>query len=397
MAKKSTKKTTKKRSKKSASPLKTILAIVVALVALGLYVFTGQDPLGLFDDANLPGNQTTAPLIETTSGEWWDVYFTNPQGGDVTSLEGTVAAQLIQRINAAQQSIHIAAFEFNLTPVAEALIAAHQRGVDVRWITDDEYGLEEDEYEGHGQFAMLTEAGIPVRADDRSALMHNKFWIFDSQTVWTGSTNITQNGIGRNNNNVIVLQSVRLAAVYEREFEEMWNGEFGPTSTSTLSNQTVSLNDVPIQVLFAPEDDIIDNLIPVIESAQESIHFMTFSFTHDDLGQAVLNRAKAGVDVQGIFETRASETEFSEMPAMYCAGLAVRQDGNPGTFHHKVFIIDGKTLVTGSTNFSNNADESNDENSLVITEPEIAAQYLREFDRRWAEAEDPDPADMNCR
>ncbi|MBC8496185.1 MAG: hypothetical protein H8D37_00855 [Chloroflexi bacterium] len=138
-------------------------------------------------------------------------------------------------------------------------------------------------------------------------------------------------------------------------------------------------------------------LVSMIEEAQSSIRFMAFSFTYDDLGAAVLARAEAGLEVMGIFETRGSETEYSELPALYCAGVPARQDGNKGTFHHKVFIIDEQTVVTGSLNFSNNADESNDENVVIITNVDIAAQYLAEFERRWAEAEEPDAADMNCK
>jgi len=123
---------------------------------------------------------------------------------------------------------------------------------------------------------------------------------------------------------------------------------------------------------------------------------MAFSFTHDGMGAAVLARAKAGVDVRAIFETRGSETEYSEMPGFYCAGIPVRQDGNPGTFHHKVLVIDGETVVTGSFNFTENADDSNDENALVVTEAQIAAEYLREFERRWVEGREPDAADMRC-
>ena len=56
-------------------------------------------------------------------------------------------------------------------------------------------------------FAMLQSAGIEVKDDlGRSAFMHNKFWIFDGQVVWTGSTNITKNGIYDQNNNVIVIR-----------------------------------------------------------------------------------------------------------------------------------------------------------------------------------------------
>jgi phosphatidylserine/phosphatidylglycerophosphate/cardiolipin synthase-like enzyme len=292
---------------------------------------------------------------------------------------------------------HIAAFEFDLTPVAEALIAARKRGVEVLWVTDDEHGIEADEEEGEGLFARLTKARIKVKDDGREALMHNKFIVFDGQMVWTGSTNITANGNFRNNNNVVVVDSPDVAAIYEREFEEMWDGAFGTTSPSTVDDQAVTIDGTSVQILFAAEDEVASRLVPLIAGAQRNIRFMAFSFTHDDLGAAVAARAEAGVDVKGIFETRGSETEYSEMPALYCAGVSVRQDGNPGTFHHKVFVIDDQMVITGSFNFSNNADESNDENVFIVTHRDIAAQFVKEFERRWAEATEPDKSDVKCR
>ncbi len=76
-----------------------------------------------------------------------------------------MAEKLIDQINQAQKSIDIAAFEFNLTPIAEALLAAQARGVVVRWVTDDEHGLEADGEGDHGQFAMLENVGIEVKDD----------------------------------------------------------------------------------------------------------------------------------------------------------------------------------------------------------------------------------------
>lgn len=342
------------------------------------------------------GGQGVSPVITgssglTASGGWWQLMFTDPATND-----RTVINTLIDYINNAERSILIAAFEFNLTEVAEALIAAHERGVEVRWVTDDEHGIDADEDEGHGQFAMLEDAGIEVIDDGRSALMHNKFIIFDDELLWTGSTNLSQNDNFRNNNNVIVIASPEMAAIYTREFEEMWGGEFGPTSTSTVDQQFVTIEDTDIQVMFAAEDDVEPYIVNLINDAQESIYFMAFSFTSTPIGDAMLARAEAGVEVAGIFETRGSETEFSELPVLYCAGQAVRQDGNPGTFHHKVIVIDEGLVITGSFNFSQNATSSNDENALIIGNAEIAAQYLAEFSRRWAEARDPDPADITC-
>jgi len=353
--------------------------------------------LGLFSPTEEPAS-VAPPTLAGSGGDWWQVYFTDPQNvNNPDDLKGSVAEKLIEHIDNAQRSIHIAAFEFDLEPVADALITARERGVEVHWVTDDEYGIQADEDEGNDLFPKLEKAGVEVKADDRSALMHNKFWIFDGETVWTGSTNVTSNGIFRNNNNVLVIDSREAAEMYEREFDEMWAGEFGPTSTSTLEEQNANIDGTPIQVLFAAEDEVISNLIPLVAGAQDSIRFMAFSFTHDELGQAVQERAKAGVDVKGIFEKRGSAVEYCELCALlYCVGADVRQDGNPRTFHHKVFVIDDKTVITGSLNFSDNADNSNDENVVIVANSDIAAQYLQEFERRWAEATQPDPEDLSC-
>jgi phosphatidylserine/phosphatidylglycerophosphate/cardiolipin synthase-like enzyme len=93
--------------------------------------------------------------------------------------------------------------------------------------------------------------------------------------------------------------------------------------------------------------------------------------------------------VQGVFETRGSETDFSQLKRLKRQKLDVWQDGNPYTLHHKVFIIDDKTVVLGSFNFSANADESNDENMLVIHNPALAVQFLAEFNRIYQQAQSP--------
>jgi phosphatidylserine/phosphatidylglycerophosphate/cardiolipin synthase-like enzyme len=374
------------------------LTAVLVLVALTVCVLSGCDLAGLLGELEGTPGAATLPATTTGSGgSWWQVYFTDPSRvNNPDDLRGSIPEKLIGYINDAQHTIHVAAYEFDLTPVAEALVAAHQRGVEVEWVTDDEYGIEVDQDPGHGQFAMLERAGIPVKDDARGALMHDKFWIFDDQVVWTGSTNITVNGNFRNNNNVLVITSPAVAAIYEREFAEMWAGQFGPTSPSTAGSQAVTIEGTPVQILFAPEDKVISHLVPLLKGAQKSIRFMAFSFTNDEMATAMIERANAGVDVQGIFETRGSETQYSEMPPLYCAGVPVRQDGNPATFHHKVLIIDDQTVVTGSFNFTANADESNDENVVIVANRDIAAQYLQEFERRWQEATAPDAQDVQC-
>ena len=386
----------------------TTIAVLVVLFILGIYYsITGKNTGGTSGgDAatataiSSPGSSPVpgAPTAANASSDWWEVYFTDPlHVKDPGNWQGSIEGRLIEKINAAQTSIHIASFEFDLTPVAEALIAAKQRGVDVRWVTDDENGLGVDEDPGHGQFAMLQKAGIEVRSDDRTALMHNKFWIFDGKILWTGSTNITKSGIFKQNNNTLVIHSPQLAAMYEREFQEMWAGQFGPKSPSQLNDQTMVLNGSQIVVIFTSEDPALEKaIIPVVQSARKNIRFLAFSFTDYPLADAMSKRAQAGVDVAGVFETVGSETQASELKTLMCRKIPVRQDGNPAFLHDKVIVVDERIVITGSLNFSTNAEESNDENVIIIDNPEIARLYMQEFQRVWDVANDPDIGTIAC-
>ena len=325
--------TKKKRSGRANSTF-TVLGLVIIIVLGVVYSLTGKDPTGVFSGnetptavSNGPVGTNPTPVVNAPSGgangSWWEVYFTDPLNiNDPANWQGSIEGQLVQKINNARISIHIASFELDLTPVAEALVAAHNRGVDVRWVTDNEHGLEADEEPGHGQFAMLEQAGIEVRTDDRTALMHNKFWIFDGETVWTGSTNITESGIFKQDNNTIVIHSRELAAIYETEFQEMWNGEFGPRSPSQLVGQSTVVNGSQIQVIFTSEDHAIEEaIIPLLKTAQSSIRFLAFSFTDYPMAEAMIDRFNAGVDVAGVFEKVGSDTEAAELRTLYCAGV----------------------------------------------------------------------------
>lgn len=396
----------KKSSKKSGPSF--IIGIVIVVIGFIIYAVTGVDLLGLTSTTD-GGDTTTVVDSPRTStgnfteveiplglgyvGDFWEVYFTTPLNGRDRSLYvNGVDIRLAAAINATRNTLDIAAFELNNQVITDAIVDAHERGVVVRVVTDDEHGLEDDD----STIIELELAGIPIVDDDRSALMHNKFMIMDGVTLWMGSMNYTMNGVYRNNNNAVSLRSVRAVETYQAEFEEMFErGEFGIRSDPSNVGDFVQ-DGVPIQIQFASENEVIDVLLNELENAQSTIRFMTFSFTRDDLGIALLSRASAGIDIQGIFETTGSQTSFSEMTRLYCAGLNVRQDGNSGVLHHKVFIIDDSTVITGSFNYSNNAVESNDENVLIIRDADIAALYTDEFLRIQAISRTVDPEDIDC-
>ena len=132
----------------------------------------------------------------------WDVYFSEVDAGD---SHPTLEKRLVEKLITAASRVDAALYHLDSASVADGLIKAHRRGVQVRVVTETD-NIDED------AIAQLQEAGIPVADDgDADSYMHHKFIVIDEQYVWTGSYNTTYNGAYRNKNNVIFIDSVPLA------------------------------------------------------------------------------------------------------------------------------------------------------------------------------------------
>lgn len=361
-------------SSTSKSKSTWIWPLIIVILAIGYYYFTSsggeappqkptQEVLG--ETSIVP----TIPSVVLPGGEYFEIYFTNPLDPNDNSVE----LALISKIDEAKTSIYLAVFEFDIDAVAEAIIRAENRGVEVRVVYDNEYS------DPDPQIGMLKSAGIQTVADDRSALMHNKFFVFDDACVWTGSFNISDNASRKNNENAIYFCSPEAAENYLVEFEEMFAGEFGITSTSNTPHPSFAINGFTVENCFAPEDECMKKVINAVEKAEISVHFMAFSFTDDDLAKAMITNANRGVVVEGIFESRGADTEYSECNTLLKKGYDIRLDGNPYTFHHKVIIIDGQFVIFGSFNYSASADKKNDENLLIWYDPVLAAYFEQQY------------------
>ena len=311
-------------------------------------------------------------------GSPWEVYFSEVYDGQLDEDNPySLEKRLVAKLAAAQTSIDAALQQLNSEPIANALIAAHQRNVTVRLVTETKY-INETPIE------RLKAEGIPVVDDEEyTGLMHNKFVVIDKRYVWTGSYNTTFNGAYKNNNNVIYFDSVKLADNFTQEFEEMFNDrEFGRRSDKNIPHPQVTLSDgTQVFTYFSPENDTISALLEEIQSAKRSIYFMAFSFTHDDLGKSIRDRFEDKITVAGVLEARQIN-EHSEYQSMRDVGIPVLKDTNPAMMHHKVMIIDAETVITGSYNFSKSAAIRNCENLLIIkNNQDITQAYLAEFDR----------------
>ncbi len=317
------------------------------------------------------------------SEDWWHVYFSYP-GQKETSSQIPLQSNdnpedaFIRLLKNAKRSFYGAFFEINAQPVVREIINIHKRGVDVKLV------LEKDNLK-KGAWKELSISGIKIVSDNRKGFMHNKFAIFDNKILWTGSYNLTNNDGYKNNNNAIEIHSEDIAKIYLDEFNEMFDQKiFGNKKEYTVfpafkKKYYVKIEDTDINVYFSPEDNIERIILERIKKAKQSIYFMAFSFTSEKLGEELIRLKKKGIDVYGIIEKVGSNSKSSEYVKFKLEGLPVHLDKNKNRMHHKVIIIDEKILITGSYNFSKNANEKNDENIIIIHNKDIAGSYLKEF------------------
>ncbi len=331
-------------------------------------------------------SEPSVRLSETgNAGGWYTVYFTAPKSpARESNPPDSLDAALTRFIQSAKSSVDIAASQLDLPGVIQALLDAKKRGAVVRVVADVDILSDKKENQA---FKELENAGIRVVGGNPNAIMHNKFVVVDKTAVWTGSWNFTTNDTYRYNNNGVAIQSPELARNYTATFEKMFaDKKFGAQRKPGGTTPRLTIGGSAVENYFAPEDKVAAKIVARLKQAARTIDFMAYSFTDDDIGAVVLERAKGGVQVRGVFENTGSETQYSEYGKLKQAKLDVRQDGNPYLMHHKVFIVDGKTVIFGSYNFSKSADEDNDENLLIVDDLALAAQFEAEFARVYEQA-----------
>jgi phosphatidylserine/phosphatidylglycerophosphate/cardiolipin synthase-like enzyme len=336
-----------------------------------------------------PSTDTPGPVLEDiplgagygVRGSWFELYFTDPSSPLASQETGGPDGPLAEAIDAARLTVDVAIYSLSLNSIRDALLHAHDRGVRVRVVMESDNRDRSDPQ-------ILEEAGIPVLGDRREGLMHNKFVVIDNSEVWMGSMNFTDSGTYEDNNNLMRIRSVKVAEDYAKEFEEMFTDDkFGPDVVPETPNPRVTIDGTPLDIYFSPDDGVADSFVDLISNAQESIYFMAYSFTSDPLGEAVRERAQEGVTVKGVMDAEQVASNIgTEYDAFNQAGLEVYQDGILGLLHHKVMIIDGESVVLGSYNFTNSAETRNDENLIVVYNADIAAYFMAEFERVYAQA-----------
>lgn len=145
------------------------------------------------------------------SAEVVGVYFTP------STHEPSAARAIVKAIDESQREVLVQAYGFTHNGIAQALVRAHQRGVDVRVLMDQKSQIANQYVVG-----VLTEAHVVLRQDGKHAIAHNKVMVIDQSLVITGSFNFTNSAATRNAENVLILRSEGLADQYRQAWQSHW-------------------------------------------------------------------------------------------------------------------------------------------------------------------------------
>lgn len=379
----------------------------------------------------------SAQSQDTSKVEWIKVHFNMPADtsfalpGNESNSEVNLVHTLTTLIDSAKFSVDLCAYDIEHPDLAIALVAAKNRGLRVRVVTDN--GNRTDGRELDVWFLdQLAKAGIYSIDDEgdiykpdgtiednkkvnSGADMHHKFAVLDhlspskqDDIVWTGSTNLTWTG-NFNTNTTLVIKDSDIAETYLTEFEIMWGGSSDLPNAEkarfhkdkpAMPERIAWVNDIKVEVYFSPLDRdkrktlISDRIIQLIEKeAQHDIKFSAFSITPTfSVSKALWAVDSRNITLEGVI---ASDfySRYRKQGAIWASEEArtgnrmILQSNELRKLHHKTILIDAESpdpndvaiTITGSYNFSTNADLNNDENLLVIYSNEIANQFLQDF------------------
>lgn len=311
----------------------------------------------------------------------------------------TACKTLLSNIQNSNKSIDFAIYGIrNQDEIFNALVEAQNKGVKIRWVTDktekneniysDTLRLMEklknvnDDYTSSVEIAKEN----PKLKFESSAIMHNKFFIFDNERVFTGSTNISDTCLtGFNSNVAILINSKEVAQVFEQEFEQMYSGKFHNSKTSVLNNENIKIGKITVSVYFSPVNKIsTTKIIPIIDNAKNYVYVPAFYLTHQSIANALIQAKDRGVDVKIILDETSAKAQYGTKNMLDENNVPVKVEHWKGKMHQKSMIIDDDTLVIGSMNFTKQGENRNDENTLIIKNAHVLTKaYKQHFLELW--------------
>lgn len=321
----------------------------------------------------------------------------------------SVMDRLVAFVRGATRSLDFAVYDMRLSDPLKASLSAALReraaaGVKIRICFHGNKPPMPDVAAGQdpapaGTSACVQSLGYPWKKIAGMKLMHNKFVVRDGASVWTGSTNLTDDAFTLMENNIVTIDSEVLARYYAEEFEQLWIQEnFDNTGDIRTVAAPVTFGGRPgsARVMFSPGfgHDIDAEIARRVRESKRRVRICSLLINSGTLISELGNLLRrGGVKVDGIYDRTQMEDVYKQwqevpsnrwkIPALREIILRADLAGKNSTpysptsihdfMHNKVLVIDD-TVITGSYNFSRSA-EVNAENILFIESASLAETY----------------------
>lgn len=353
--------------------IKFLLAISVFILNLNSGIF---NPKLDFSSKELPGVSIS---VDKSS------IYTYPLA--LFSESADISYNIRNAIKNSSKSIDIALYSFTDTEIAREIINAKYRNVKLRVLIDYSHVKTSKVSEA---IKMLLDKKVNVRIIKGGGwygVMHNKFAIFDSKFLITGSYNWTYTANYNNYENIIFIDDENQINSYTEYFELMWEQSLSPYE------KTIITNEVP-PALLSQINSIRDNVLKLINTARKSIDIAVYSIYDDEIFDALLEAKKRGVKIR-IITDKLQATQSEVVKKLYDSGfdLKISRGFNNGMMHNKYAIFDNEVVITGSFNWSNNAEVYNWENLAVVSGPYVKI-YSEHFEKLYPQAYYPTYEDL---
>src|SRR5437588_8538516 len=325
-----------------------------------------------------------------------------------------VMARLTTFIRAAKQTLDLAVYDMRFSdPLRTQLVSAlgerASAGVQIRFCYDGDKPPQPNVAAGQdpapaGTGAFVQSLGYPWRRIAGIKLMHSKFVLRDRQSIWAGSTNMTDDAFTLMENNILEIDSPALANSYAQDFEQLWEKE-NFENIGNIHTEPVPLvfsgQPATARVMFSPGlgQEIDAEIARRVREAKRRVRICSLLINSGTLISELGNLLHQGtVVVDGIYDrTQMADVyrQWQDVPSnrwkigalqeIVARAQLVGKNSTPYTpaskhdfMHNKVLVVDDM-VITGSYNLSRSP-EFNADNILFIESPPLAETYSAYID-----------------
>lgn len=266
-------------------------------------------------------------------------------------------------IESAKKSVTLSVYTMTDPVILAALRKKAKEGVPVTVITDAKTAG-----------GLSQKLGPDIKLDLRflKGIMHRKILVIDHEQSWIGSANMTTESLRMHGNLVIGLTDPQVS----KFIEDNTLGKGSPYDHFNFRGQEVEIS-------FQPQDrEGMERIERLIRSAKKSVKIAMFTWTNQDLAQAVMDVRKRGIDVQVVVDRQQAKGASGKIvTTLQKRGIPVTLSTGPGLLHHKFVYIDGNLLISGSANWTRAAFTQNEEVFMIIHN--LTEEQQSRMDQMW--------------